>query len=204
MSTRTRPRHGNEEDSTMTDGESEGRMSGFAAKLSELYDHVTKNIAPRLGDVEDEAETLRDRVEQQQEQITALEQQLESIADLGEKAQSTPEARARDLRILLSNQAKAKAGRDGRGLVQWTYSQVQEQLEANGHGTVYNHQAYTAMEDAAEADGFADTTNEDGERVIRASWQKITVDPGVIENNNAGGVSGAAQATKQPTKSKSD
>jgi len=135
-----------------------------------------------------------------------MEEQLDNIADLGEKAQSTPEARARDLRILLRNKAKAKAENDENnlGTVQWTYRQVKDQLESRGHGTVYAHQCYTAMEDAAEADGYAEGENGDGDQVIRASWSKITPEPGVIENNNAEGEGPAASSAKQPVKSNSD
>lgn len=181
------------------------RIKELEGKVSELYDHL-KNVSDRLNDVEDENTELTQTVADQEARINDLEHQLETVADLGEKAQSTPESRARDVRLMLQNQAKAKyeADNDEPGTVQWTYDQVRDNLEAHGHGKVHDWQAYDAMEDAAEVDGFARVKNSSGNKVIRASWEKITAHGAVMENNNGKGVSPGAATTNNAAQSKSD
>jgi hypothetical protein len=162
------------------------------------------NVSARLRQLVIQYEETQDRLDHVVNRVDEIEATLESLAGAGEGSHSTHVNRALALRKLLLTAAQAQKGRsDNAGMVQWTYRQVRDQLESNGHGTVHAPQAYRAMEEAADGideieddapAGYAMTEDADGNRVIRCSLPALT-ETAVNEINNAG----ADGHPRQPT-----
>lgn len=163
--------------------------------MSESESAEIANVNTRLRQLVMQYEDTQEKVAELTERVEELEETLDALAGVGEGEQSTPAKRALDLRQLLLNAAKAKRenSTDNPGMVQWEYSQVTDQLEANGHGTVHPPQAVRAMKEAANGtkeedeapDGYAIAENDDGNRVVRCSLPALTEET-VNEINNAG------------------
>ena len=163
------------------------RVNDLEAKREQVFE-------PKLDGQSETVDLLEARVEQLEAENKQLRADLDSLGELGADKQSTPKKRMLDLRKLLLNKAKVDYESGGDGLVGWTYSQVIDHLESNGHGTVYPAQAYDAMEDAAEADGFGHGKNANGEAVVRVNWTELPAYDAVNDINNAEGVTGPAKA----------
>lgn len=158
-----------------------------------LFNHREQVMQPKVEEQQSTVEDLRRQVNDLEATVQRLEAELDNLAGLADDEQSTPAARVRDVKTLMINAADAKAGDDPEnGTVAWTYSQIVDQLEANGHGRVYAAQAYNVMEDLDEHEGFAHVTNHGDEQVLRVSYAALPAADRVNEINNAKGGSGAS------------
>lgn len=129
------------------DAERKARQQ-LAEEIDDLRAHVEQLEAERDG--------LRDRV-------VALESALDRLSGLAADEESTPAARARDLVLALKNRAQARSS----GTAHMDYSNVKETLTDQGHGTVYDQQAYRAMETAADEVAGVSQGTFDGKQVVR-------------------------------------
>lgn len=176
-------------DETDTD-DLEDLVQSLAARVDDLEAKRDQVLEPKI---DRQAETIADleqRVERLEGEKKQLRAQLDSLGELGADKQSTPKKRMLDLRQMLMNKAKADYETGGDGMVAWTYSQVVDALESNGHGKVYAAQAYDAMEDAADADGFGHGKDEGDNKVVRVNWTALPAHGAVNEINNDQGVTG--------------
>lgn len=118
-------------------------------------------LRERLDDLETDFAEFRTRLFQ-------VEQTYDSLAGLGDDEKSTPDARERDLVLALERKAEA----DG-GTAHMDYNDVKETLKTLNHGTVYDPQAYRAMEAAAEnVDGVSEGEF-NGNQVVRMDLEKF-------------------------------
>lgn len=138
------------------------------------------NVSARLRQLVMQYEDTQETISELTDRVDELETELDSLTGVGEGEQSTPAKRALDLRQKLFNAAKARSGRDQ---IQWEWTEVRDQLEGDGHGTVHAPQAYRAMKEAAQGiekiedgapDGFAVSENNDGNQVIRCSLPALS------------------------------
>ncbi|MWG34842.1 hypothetical protein [Halomarina oriensis] len=126
-----------------------------AVRKHKLFPTMEENgdaIAALLDDMQSVKAELREvRSENQR-----LEQKFESIAGLAEDEQSSPAKRAADVRQAMIRRAEAKEDDpdDPSAEVALYYKEVEELLADYGHGSVHRPQAFDAMRDAADADGF--------------------------------------------------
>ena len=167
-------------------------------RLNDLEAKVDQVVMNRLTQTEERIDELEATVDELVAENQQLQGELESLTGLADDQASTPEKRAADLRQKLINVAKARDN----GFVSWSYSDVKDQLESDGHGTVYPAQAYQAMKDAADSDedantshaaGFGYVKNNDDDWTIRVSLDALPAYVGVNEINNAEGESPGAQ-----------
>ena len=164
------------------------RVDGIEAKR----DQVTE---PQIDSNAEQIETLRHQVEKLHDEVIVLRDRLDTIGELAPDKASTPEQRMLDLRALMLNKARADYEGSGDGQLAWTYRKVQDALEENGHGTIYPHQAYRAMEDAADLPWYGHGENMDGEKVIRLNFEETPDSRSVIRNNNEKTASAIPTAT---------
>jgi len=148
------------------------------------------NVSARLRQLVMQYEETQEQLALVEGRVEELEETLDSLTGVGEGQQSTPQKRALDLRQKLVAAAKARSGREQ---IQWEWTDVRDQLEGDGHGTIHAPQAYRAMDEAANGidgiedaapDGFAVTENSDGNRVVRCSLPALSSEA-VNEINNA-------------------
>ena len=173
-----------------TDGQSiEARLEELTYRVQDLEAKREQVFEPKLERQAETIATLETRVDELEAENKQLRAELDSLGELGADKQSTPKKRMLDLRKMLMNKAKVDHESGGDGMVAWTYSQVVDQLESHGHGKVYAPQAYDAMEDAAEAEGFGHGKNQDGDKVVRVNWTALPAHATVNEINNDQGVS---------------
>lgn len=149
---------------TDDDNESEDLLDTLeehAARLDNVegYQEFIKNfVKPKLSELEE----LRDEQERYDQRLSALEEKFDTLAGLGEGDKSTPQKRALDLRQVMIRRAEGRA--DGR--VALYYQEVLDALRDVGHESLHKPQAYTAMEDAADATGFKEVKiTRNGKRV---------------------------------------
>lgn len=164
----------------------EARVEKLVYRVQDLEAKREQVFEPKLERQSETIGTLEDRVDELEAENKQLRAELDSLGELGADKDSTPKKRVLDLRQLLINKAKADHESGGDGLVAWRYNQVIDALESNGHGKIYAAQAYDAMEDAGEAEGFG-FGKDDGEKVIRVSWTALPAYSGVNDINNAEG-----------------
>jgi len=148
-------------------------------------EHYRDNVVkPRFAELESEIERLQDE----------LDEQRETLANITGPADGEPtkhEKRVRAVRQMMINQAEARE----HGRLGWSYSDVVDNLEANGHGKVYNQQAYRIMEEADEADGFGYTTDDSGTKTLRVDLSALPANADVNNVKNGGGVQEGEQET---------
>lgn len=124
-------------------------LDEYEARLDNVegYQEFIKSfVKPKL----EELEELRERQDEYDQRLTAMENTLETLAGIGESQESTPQKRAMDLRQLMIRRAEGRP--DGR--VALYYREVMDALRDVGHEGLHKPQAYTAMEDAVDAPGF--------------------------------------------------
>lgn len=107
---------------------------------------IKEFVKPKL----DELTTLREQQSAYEQRLDALEEKFELISGVDEDTQSTPQKRAMDLRQIMVRRAEGR--NDGR--VALYYQEVLDALRDVGHEGLHKPQAYTAIEDAAAAEGF--------------------------------------------------
>lgn len=124
-------------------------------RLNSLDDFVRDLLAGRLDRQEAAHEDLVERVAELEATQRGLESRLNSIAGLADDQRSTPEKRTVDLREAMIRAAEARSDANG---VTWWWQEVREHLVTLGHEEFSKPTYYTTIEDAAEADGFEETT----------------------------------------------
>lgn len=133
----------------------ENRLEAEIRKREQLED--------RLAQLEREIAEDRAQRETLQERVVTVESALDRLSGLADGEGSTPAARARDLALALKNRAQARSSETAH----MDYNDVKDTLTDQGHGTVYDQQAYRAMETAAEnVPGVTEGTFND-KRVVR-------------------------------------
>ena len=150
------------------DGPSQEEFDALAAEVESLKSdyHATRThkLFPKLDEHDDaiaalldEVQSLKGELREVRKQSQRLEQQLESIAGLAEDEQSSPAKRTADLRQAMIRRAEAKEDDldNPSASVALYYKEVQDLLADLGHGTVYKQQAFDAMEEAVNTDGFS-------------------------------------------------
>lgn len=164
------------------------RVQDLEAKREQVFEPKLERQAETISELEQ-------RVAELEAENKSMRAELDSLGELGADKDSTPKKRVLDLRQLLMNKAKADYESGGDGLVSWKYNQVIDALESNGHGKVYAAQAYDAMEEAGEAEGFGFGKNDSDEKVVRVNWTALPAYTSVNEINNGKGV----PSTDEPT-----
>jgi len=133
----------------------ENRLDAERKARKQLEEDVDE-LRTYVKQLEAERDGLRDRV-------LALESQMDQLSGLADGEESTPAARARDLALALKNRAQTRSS----GTAHMDYTDVKDTLTDQGHGTVYDQQAYRAMETAAaEVAGVSEGTF-DEKQVVR-------------------------------------
>lgn len=162
------------------------RVQDLEAKREQVFE-------PKLDRQAETIAALEGRVDELEAENKSMRAELDSLGELGADKDSTPKKRVLDLRQLLINKAKADYESGGDGMVAWTYDQVTDALESNGHGKVYPAQAYDSMETAGDAEGFGFGKNDSDEKVVRVSWTALPAYSSVNDINNVEGESGTDQ-----------
>jgi len=133
----------------------ENRLEAEQKAREQLAEDVDE-LRAYVEQLEQERDGLRERV-------LALESALDRLSGLADEEESTPAARARDLVLALKNRAQTRTS----GAAHMDYTDVKDTLTDQGHGTVYDQQAYRAMETAAgEVAGVSEGTFDD-KQVVR-------------------------------------
>lgn len=151
-----------------------------------LYQAITEQLAR---DDERDAAASGDV---SREEFNALKDEVRQLAGLADGEESTQTKRVIDLCIGLRNQADARDN----GIVQWDYNDVLDHWERTNHGKLHGKQAYRAMETAAELDGFSETTDDAGNRVVRCNAGSAPSDvEAAVDNVNNGSGGGTSAQT---------
>jgi len=159
---------------------------------------VKQQMMSRLDDLE-QAVARIDELEQENQQLRAMVQdlkgQLETVSDLAEDQQTTPEKRAADVRSALIRRAKARA--DGENRAAMHYQDVMDALADLGHGSLHKPQAFDAMEDAAEGEGFSMGTKAKNGNQVKAVRVDLDALPAHVASNeiNTGEMVSGSQNT---------
>lgn len=152
---------------------------------SDMEQYRQDVLKPRVAELEAEVEELRDELDEQREELA-------NITGPADGEPTKPEQRTRAVRKMMVNQAQTR----DHGTLGWYYDDVIDHLETNGHGKVYPTQAYRIMKDAAEADGFGYTQNDDGQDTLRVSLAALPAHGSVNNVNNAEEVSAGENTTE--------
>jgi hypothetical protein len=112
---------------------------------------------PKLEEQAEEIEAKDERIAELEATVDSLESRLESVIDVDDKADSTPTNRAVALREALVRAASDRLNGSG---VKWWWKEVEEHLATHGHGGFSKPTYHKAMADAADKDGFTETTKE--------------------------------------------
>lgn len=181
------------DENTHTDASLEERLEELTYRVQDLEAKREQIFEPKLERQAEAIATLEERVDELEAENKSMRAELDSLGELGADKNSTPKKRVLDLRQLLMNKAKADHESGGDGMVSWTYDKVIDGLESNGHGKVYAAQAYDAMEEAGEAEGFGFGKNDSDDKVVRVSWTALPAYSAVNGINNGEGESGTDQ-----------
>lgn len=127
-------------------------------RVSKLEDTIGKLVKPQQKIHADEIGELRADLEDLEAAHEALQSRVASIIDVDSKSDSTPELRAVALREAMIRAARDRAGSTGG--VTWWWQEVRDQLASHGHGDFSKPVYHSAIEDAAEKDGFMETTKD--------------------------------------------
>jgi TolA-binding protein len=171
------------------------------ARLDQLegwQNWVQEHLAPRVEELEDELADRESRIDELEARVDDLETQLEMLDGLADDQSSTPQKRAVDLARAMIRQAKTRA--DGR--ITKYYKEVKEDLATLGHEDLHDPQAFTAMEDVAEATGFGMTqVNRDGKQVkaVGLNLDELEGDAFVNEIKNGKGADTASETAETTT-----
>lgn len=133
----------------------QGVVHQLKMRVSDLDDYAKEFLASRISSNEDEIDALHDRIDELEATVEHLDSEMESFIGVSENQRSTPEKRAADLRQAMIRAARNTSAEKG---VKWWKDNVAEHLAAVGHKDLHKPDYYDAMEDAAEADGFEETT----------------------------------------------
>lgn len=150
-------------------------------------------VKPRLAELESEIEELREELQEQREE-------LNDITGPADGNPTKPEQRARAVRQMMKNQARAR----DYGTLAWDYNDVIDNLESNGHGKVYPTQAYRIMKEVGEAKGYAHTKDDDGNHSLRVSLGALPSNDAVNIVNNGSWVSEGEQTAQTTTEAAND
>jgi len=125
--------------------------------------NARESMEERLDELEAELSRVKSERDGLRDRVTALESSFDRLSGLADGEASTPDARARDLALALKNRGQARSS----GTAHMDYKDVKDTLTDQGHGTVYDQQAYRAMEAAADhVVGVTEGTFND-KRVVR-------------------------------------
>lgn len=162
-----------------------GQVEDINHRLDALEARVDQGVQAMREHLRDRIDELQGRIDELEARCQRHQETLDDLVGLAEGQQSTPEKRLMDVRQLMINQARARDDDPGSpaGTVAWTYSDVIDHLESNGHGQIDPKQAYRLMEKLAETDGFAEAENQAGQRTVRTSLSALTAN-GVVDNVN--------------------
>jgi len=133
----------------------ENRLEAERAARERLEEQV-EELAAEVRQLKAERDGFRER-------MVEVETKLDRLGGLADEEASTPAARARDLALALKNRAQARSS----GTAHMDYNDVKDTLTDQGHGTVYDQQAYRAMETAAEDVAGVTVGTFDDKRVVR-------------------------------------
>lgn len=140
----------------MSDDEEMQQLRNRVARLEDTIEHLLK---PKLEEQAAEIEAKDARIAELEATVEGVESRLESIIDVDDKSQSTPDNRAVALREAMVRAARDRADTDTGG-VTWWWQEVRDQLAAHGHGGFTKPTYHNTMKDAAEKEGFRMVTKE--------------------------------------------
>lgn len=172
----------------MTDDNSITELGRQLRELSAEFDEFRRYVAedsinPRIRELElaverlqAENDELHEKIGEQNERIDGLVETINISMGVNEPSESTPETRARDLRLAMIKQAEYRNDTFS-GQIKWWKDEVESHLIDYGHGGFSKPVYYQAMEDAADAQGFTMDTkqNPDGRTV-----DAIRLNPGEL------------------------
>jgi len=126
-------------------------------RVSRLEDRIDHLLLPQLEDQQEAMEAKDQRIAELEATVERLDSKLQSIVDVDDKSESTPDNRPVALREAMMRAASDRLNGSG---VKWWWQEVEEHLATHGHGGFSKPTYHDAMKDAAEKDGFTMTTKE--------------------------------------------
>lgn len=147
-------------------------------RVNRLEDQIEHVYEPKLDEQRSLIAGLSTQVDDLEETVELLAERVDGIVDADGRGDSSPEARAVALR-----EAMIRAAGDTTSLsggVTWWWKEVRDQLASHGHGDFSKPVYHTAIEDAAEKDGFAETTKEVISGNQRREVKAIQLDPEAV------------------------
>lgn len=176
-------------------------LANRVKRLEHRIDHLLKpeqdEQAEQLDEIRRENEALRDRVAELEAATDTLRDRLEATVGVADASESTPQRRARDLREALVRVAR---NTDAAG-VTWWWQEVRDHLAQQGHEGFSKPTYYTAMDDAADKDGFvlADKRVPSHDQPVKAIRVKFDELPPAIRQSGVTGGSTTNTRSNQLT-----
>ena len=148
-------------------------------RVSRLEDQIEHVYTPKIEDQRERIDELEATMEDLAAQVEGVNQRVSSVIDADGRDDSSPPKRAAALREALIRACGDSAGSLSGG-VTWWWKEVRDQLASHGHGDFSKPVYHDAMKDAAELDGFEQTT-----KFVITGGQKrevnaIAVDPSKV------------------------
>lgn len=145
-------------------------------RLNRLEEHIEHVYEPKIEEQAERIDDFEATVNKQAEQIEALEARVDGVISVDDNSESTPDRRASALREAMIRASGDSAGSISGG-VTWWWEEVRDQLKTHGHGDFSKPTYHTAMKDAAEADGFSETSKDVISGNQRREVKAISVNP---------------------------
>lgn len=163
-----------------------------------------EDLKGRSDDAQDERAELQAEVEDLRATVAELTATVDALAGLADDQVTTPEKRVADLRQSLIRRARDRDADEAR--MYW--KEVQETFQTLGHGELEPPVCYTAMDDAAEQDGFSltKTTSREGNRVkaVAVDLAELTDSAAVNQIKTRAEQEGPRTTANEVTKSQTD
>lgn len=171
------------------------RIEEHEARLDSLegwQDMVSNHVMPRIDDLEEQLDDRDTTIEELQDRIRALEAQLEVLGGLADTQQTTPEKRAVDLAVGMIRRAENRSDRR----IALYYKEVKDLLTDYGHEGLHDPQAFGAMEDVADCQGFGEIQVQRDGRTVKAVGVNLDELPGDNPVNEIKNEVGAGTASE--------
>lgn len=138
---------------------SEEEVKRLRNRVSRLEDQIEHVYSQRIEEQQQRIDELEDTVQTLAGDVEVVDERVDGIIDVDSDDVSDPPKRAVALREAMIRASGDDAGSFSGG-VTWWWKEVRDQLATHGHGSFSKPVYHTAMDDAAEKDGFALTTKE--------------------------------------------
>lgn len=126
-------------------------------RISRIEDNIEHVYAPRIKNQREQIKNLKSVADDLAAEIEELNERMSNIIDADGRGDSSPSKRAAALREALIRACGDSAGSLSGG-VTWWWREVRDQLASHGHGDFSKPVYHDAMRDAANLEGFKQTT----------------------------------------------